>query len=142
VPPQPNCPPAGVLFRVSSSVLKEWCYIDAFPSSENNGATLPLTLCSQNRSAATSYSKVPQGLCFPLGVPGLCTRQNVRKLLGRDSRHLVKPFMQVTIQMTRHFAHICYFPFPFEKVLTIFMACCNFLQHPFIAERVGLYLNF
>ena len=110
VPPQPNCPLAGVFFRVSISVLRKWCYIVALCMPESMHASLPLTLCNQSQNTATSYSKVPQGLCFPLGVPGLCTGRSVQKFLGRDSRHLVKPFMQVTIQMTRHFAHVCYFP--------------------------------
>lgn len=103
---------------------------------------LPLTLCKQSQNTATSYSKVPQGLCFPLGVPGLCTRQNFQKLLSRDSRYLVTPFMQVTIQMTRHFAHICYFHSHMRITNHNYriMAFTYFYVIPYVAIRIGLYL--
>lgn len=52
----------------------------------------------------TSCSKVPQGLRFPLGVRGIFTTKYIQKAPTRDSDNLVKPFMHVTIQMTRHYA--------------------------------------
>jgi hypothetical protein len=67
-------------------------------------STLLLILCVRLKITTTSCSKVPQGLSFPLSVSGLFTGQYVRKVLVRDSDNLVKPFMHVTIQMTRHYA--------------------------------------
>jgi hypothetical protein len=62
------------------------------------------TLCISPSTTTTSCCKGPQGLSFPLGVTGMFTSQCVQKVLVGDSDHLVKPFMHVTIQMTRHYA--------------------------------------
>ena len=72
---------------------------------------LLLILSTHHKSTTTSCSKGPQGLHFPLGVPGLFTRQYFQKFLVRDSDNFVKPFMQVAIQTTRYYAHLCYFTF-------------------------------
>ncbi len=62
------------------------------------------TLYISLRSTTTSCSKGPQGLRFPLGVTGMFTGKWVQKVLVRDSDYLVKPFMHVAIQTTRHYA--------------------------------------
>ncbi len=64
---------------------------------------LPM-LCIPLTTTTTSCSKGLQGLRFPLGVTGIFTGKWVQKDLVRDSDYLVKPFMHVTIQMTRHYA--------------------------------------
>lgn len=73
VPPQPNCPHADVLLRVSVSMKYIWCYI-VDPLFRRYASSLPDTLCIQHKNTTTSCSKGLQGLRFPLGVPGLCTR--------------------------------------------------------------------
>ena len=73
-------------------------------STEMNTSTLLLILCIPNKITTTSCSKVPQGLRFPLGVRGIFTTQDFRKLSTRDSGDLVKPFMHVAIHTTRHYA--------------------------------------
>ena len=65
---------------------------------------LPPTLCNTACTAATGYSKVPRGLRFPLGIPGICTWQGVRRDPAWDSGDLVTSFMQAGIQPARHFA--------------------------------------
>lgn len=86
-------------------------------------STLPLILCTFCKTTTTSCSKVPQGLCFPLGVSGLCTRRYFQKALIRDSNNLVKPFMQVVIHTTRYYAHaVTFYKLSLEKkthILTI-----------------------
>ena len=82
-------------------------------------ARILLLMLSTNRKlTTTSCSKGPQGLHFPLGVSGLFTGGYFQKFLVRDSDDFVKPFMQVTIQMTRYYAHDCYFIFLDGKLLT------------------------
>ena len=71
-------------------------------------STLLPILCISSKFTTTSCSKVPQGLRFPLGVSGLFTGRYFQKAPIRDSDNLVKPFMQVTIQMTRYYVHNCY----------------------------------
>src|SRR3989344_9198846 len=68
-------------------------------------STLLPILCVLLNITTTSCSKVPQGLRFPLEVCGIFTTQYFRKDLVRDSDNLVKPFMHVAIQTTRHYAH-------------------------------------
>ena len=65
---------------------------------------LPI-LCILTKFTTTSCSKVPQGLRFPLDVRGLFATRCVQKVPTRDSDNLVKPFMHVAIQTTRHYAH-------------------------------------
>ncbi len=67
-------------------------------------STLLLILGILLKITTTSCSKVPQGLRFPLGVRGIFAAQYFQKVPIRDSDNLVKPFMQVTIQMTRYYA--------------------------------------
>ena len=67
-------------------------------------STLLLILCIPIKLTTASCSKVPQGLRFPLGVRGLFTTRCVQKGPTRDSDNLVKPFMHVAIQTTRHYA--------------------------------------
>ena len=62
------------------------------------------TLYNNTHITTADYSKVSRGLHFPLEISGLRTRESVRLVLVRDTEYLVTPFMQVTIQMTRHFA--------------------------------------
>ena len=83
---------------------------------------LPRTLYNKFRIATTDYSKVSRGLHFPLGNSGLCTRQGVRRLRVGDRRDLVTPFMHVTNQMTRHFAHefVTFIPSNFTKLRNYF----------------------
>jgi len=66
---------------------------------------LLLMLCILLDIATTSCSKGPQGLSFPLGDDGMFTIKFVQKVLTWDSDYLVKPFMHVAIQTTRHYAH-------------------------------------
>ena len=67
-------------------------------------STLLPILCVFLKVTTTSCSKVPQGLRFPLGARGLFTTRCVQKVPTRDSDNLVKPFMHVAIQTTRHYA--------------------------------------
>ena len=67
-------------------------------------STLLLTLCIPLKSTTTSCSKGLQGLRFPLGGTGIFAGKWIQKDLARDSDHLVKPFMHVSIQKTRHYA--------------------------------------
>jgi len=92
-------------------------------------STLLLILCISSKLTTTSCSKVPQGLHFPLGVPGLCTRQYFQRAPIWDSDNLVKPFMHVAIQTTRHYAH--------SVILNSIEQ--NSTLH--IAMKFGLYLN-
>ena len=69
-------------------------------------STLLPTLSNHNKFATTGCSKGLQGLRFPLGDTGLFTGQYFRKVLVRDSDNIVKPFMHVAIQTTRHYAHL------------------------------------
>src|SRR3989344_638963 len=91
-------------------------------------STLLPILCVPLKTTTTSCSKVPQGLRFPLEVRGIFTTQYFQKVLARDSDHHVKPFMHVTIQMTRHYAH--------RVNLQIFR-----FEILNIAIKVGLYLT-
>ena len=70
---------------------------------ETTRILLPI-LCTFGKYAATSCSKGPQGLSFPLDISGPFTWQYVQKLLARDSDNFVGPFMQVVIQATRYYA--------------------------------------
>ena len=72
VPPQPNCPPAAVLLRVSNSIKYGW-YYTGDPLCRSYASTLPPILCILYRVTTTSCSKGPQGLRFPLGVSGIFT---------------------------------------------------------------------
>ena len=65
---------------------------------------LLLILCTSLGITTTSCSKGPQGLHFPLGDDGMFTIKCVQKVLTWDSDYLVKPFMHVAIQTTRHYA--------------------------------------
>jgi hypothetical protein len=67
-------------------------------------STLLPTLSTFNKITTTGCSKGLQGLRFPLGDTGLYTGEWFRKTLVRDSDNLVKPFMHVSIQKTRHYA--------------------------------------
>ena len=71
-------------------------------------STLLLMLGILLTTTITSCSKVPQGLRFPLDVRGIFTTKYFQKLPTRDSSNLVKPFMHVAIQTTRHYAQSCY----------------------------------
>ena len=93
-------------------------------------STLLLILCIPIKLTTTSCSKVPQGLHFPLGVPGLCTRQYFQRAQNWDSDNLVKPFMHVAIQTTRHYAHFIILNSSIEQNSTLY-----------IAIKFGLYLN-
>lgn len=79
---------------------------------------LLLMLCIPIKLTTTSCSKVPQGLHFPLGVPGLCTRQYFQRAQNWDSDNLVKPFMHVAIQTTRHYATLSFLLLSFSKRIT------------------------
>ncbi len=90
----------------------------------------------------TSCSKVPQGLRFPLGVRGLFTTKCVQKVPTRDSDNLVKPFMHVAIQTTRHYATLSNYlllHFSKRKLLTKLMAVNNFLLTLYVSIQFGLY---
>src|SRR3989338_5651404 len=89
---------------------------------------LLLILCVSLKITITSCSKVQQGLRFPLGVRGIFTTKCVQKVPTRDRDNLVKPFMHVAIQTTRHYATLSklyYFIFQKEKLLTIFEMAIN-----------------
>lgn len=91
-------------------------------------STLLPILCILIKFTTTSCSKVPQGLRFPLGVRGLFTTKCVQKVPTRDSDNLVKPFMHVAIQTTRHYAHNVILNSEQNSIL-------------YIAIKIGLYLN-
>src|SRR3989344_8753624 len=92
-------------------------------------STLLPMLCIPLKATTTSCSKGSQGLRFPLGVTGIFTDQYFQKVLVRDSDHLIKPFMHVAIQTTRHYAHYVNLYSSFEQ---------NTSLH--IAMKFGLYL--
>src|SRR3989344_4322712 len=92
-------------------------------------STLLPMLCIPLKATTTSCSKGSQGLRFPLGVTGIFTDQYFQKVLVRDSDHLIKPFMHVAIQTTRHYAHLMLFRILFEQNSVLY-----------IAVKVGLYL--
>jgi hypothetical protein len=77
VPPQPNCPPAGVLLsKLVTQVIR--CGVTSVPQSKSDDLLLkrlPHTLYDTTRITATSYSKVLRGLRFPLKISGLRTRK-------------------------------------------------------------------
>src|SRR3989344_7621518 len=66
--------------------------------------------------------------------------RSFRETLVRDSGDLVIPFMQAGIQPARYYAHFCYFPYSGTNHLEK-MADIHFCISPYIAVRVGLYLN-
>ncbi len=102
-------------------------------------STLLLMLCISLKITTTSCSKVPQGLSFPLGVSGLFTGQYFQKVPTRDSDNLVKPFMQVIIQMTRYYAQLCYIAFREGKSFLICSECrhsVRTISYSFEFERV------
>ena len=70
----------------------------------NLTSTLLPILCIFGKATTTSCSKGLQGLSFPLGVSGIFTEKCFQKVLVRDTDYLVKPFMHVAIQTTRHYA--------------------------------------
>jgi hypothetical protein len=111
VPPQPNCPPAGVpLTRLATQFRKAGVTLLPQEDPEALLRRLPTTLCNRNRIAATSCSKAPQGLLSPMEVGGLFVHLTwVRRVADRDSGALVGPFMHVGTHPTRHLAHVCYF---------------------------------
>ena len=103
-PPQSNCPPAAVFIK-SKQFHKKWVVLQGRSvATEMTTSTLLPMLCVSYKITTTSCSKVPQGLRFPLDVRGLFTTRYFQKAPTRDSDNLVKPFMQVTIQMTRYYA--------------------------------------
>ena len=103
-PPQSNCPPAAVLIK-SKQFYKKWVVLQVCSTKTRIlASTLLPMLCVSHKITTTSCSKVPQGLRFPLGVCGLFTTKYFQKAPIRDSDNLVKPFMQVTIQMTGYCA--------------------------------------
>lgn len=74
VPPQPNCPFAGVTSfedkqHKSHWVVFHWCLFIAWRLWRKR---LPLTLHNETCVAAANCSKVPWGLRFPLGLSSLC----------------------------------------------------------------------
>ena len=106
VPPQPNCPPAGVpLTRLATQFRKAGVTLLPMKTPKGPLIRLPTTLCNRNRIAATSCSKAPQGLLSPMEVGGLFVHLTwVRRVVDRDSGALVGPFMHVGTHPTRHLA--------------------------------------
>ncbi len=100
-------------------------------------STLLPMLCVPIKFTTTSCSKVPQGLRFPLGVSGLCTGGYFQKALIRDSDNLVKPFMQVTIQMTRYYAHFCYYLiFKLGELLFLITSICRHIDRTISSQII------
>ncbi len=72
---------------------------------EEHRRWLPATLCDNSQITATSCSKAPQGLLFPMEDDGLFVHLMwVRRIADRDSGALVVPFMHVGTYPTRHLA--------------------------------------
>ena len=103
VPPQPNCPPIAVPVRLVV-LLKMGSVTLLLRFDRNLTSTLLPTLGIHNKITTTGCSKGLQGLRFPLDDTGLFTGKWFRRVQVRDSDNIVKPFMHVTIQMTRHYA--------------------------------------
>ena len=111
-------------------------------------STLLLILCISSKLTTTSCSKVPQGLHFPLGVPGLCTRQYFQRAPIWDSDNLVKPFMHVAIQTTRHYATLSFLLLSFLKRITNHrfinggLARARLYMSPYSSDYIFIKTNF
>ena len=128
VPPQPNYPPIAVPVRLVD-LLKMGGVTLSLSFDRNLTSTLPPTLGIHNKFTTTGCSKGLQGLRFPLDDTGLFTGKWFRRVQVRDSDNIVKPFMHVAIQTTRHYAHLLF---------------CNYLRAIatlYIAIKFGLYLH-
>ena len=131
MPPQPNCPSNGVFAFASEqhkkrSVVLHYWLTQFLTKLCSNASHIRYTtpFVSQHQTTVKFYGVFTSHWRSLVFTP----EQGVQRIAARDSGDLVTPFMHVTIQMTRHFAHICYFPIWLYGTNHHSMADLTFLQ--------------
>jgi hypothetical protein len=142
VPPQPNCPPAGVLlwskqYEPRRVVLH--CRLPVTWRQRINSSYLCYTsrLVPQLQATVKFHGVFTSRWASLAFAPG----KSFRRVPDGDSGNLVAPFMQAVIETARHFAQHVTFILYRITYLTIVGRTTHFWLSLHIAMQLGLYLH-